>query len=67
MRADLPAEDIVHSHHLVEGLSQMRVASRTVGRVGYGTGEDWLLELQAFQTTWRQLTQLLTSHFAAGK
>jgi hypothetical protein len=36
MSADLSAEDIVHNHHLVEGLSQMRVASRTVGRVGYG-------------------------------
>ena len=26
MRADLPAEDIVHSHHLVKGLSEMWVA-----------------------------------------
>jgi hypothetical protein len=45
VRADLPAEDIVHSHHLVERLSRSVLQSGIYRCVGLGIREDWSFEL----------------------
>jgi hypothetical protein len=46
VRADLPAEDVVHSHHRVERLSRSLLQSGIYRCVELGSREDWSLELQ---------------------